>query len=118
MTINADRAIAALGIRHPVRFEHEDLGSPTAAVNPNDPTVIKVNTLRLHQDAAETGWTPEQIIAHELVHVRQMQDIGDPAEAHRLYHWENRVNGYIDNRFEVQADKLAPIVAPLIEVAA
>ena len=118
MTIDATRAAQALGIKHPVRFEHGELGTATAAVNPTDPSLIKVNTRTLYQDAAEAGWTPAQIIAHELVHVRQMQDIGDPAEAHRLYSYENATRGYGRNRFEMEADRLAPIVAPLVEVRA
>ena len=118
MTIDATRAVKALGIKHPVRFVHEEMGTATAAVNPTDPSLIKVNARTLYQDAAEAGWTPEQIIAHELVHVRQMQDIGDTDKAHQLYAYENRIRGYSKNRFEVEADRLARVVAPLVEVRA
>jgi len=119
MTINADRAIAALGIQSPVRFVPERLPEGmVAAANPYVPGVVTFDPRQLYETWRDEGYHPCEILAHELVHVRQQQDIGDPDRANWLYHQENRVRGYQGNRFEVEANRIGERLAGLIEVAA
>lgn len=94
--IDASEAIKALRIKHPVKFTEKDLpDSVGAMVNNNDPREVFVDFDQLHDDVSDpdamkqiaktaqvTGydprvWTdPQGVIAHELIHVRQMQDLG------------------------------------------
>ena len=118
MRIDTSKACAALGIKHPVRFEATGYaGSPTAAagVSPLDPSVIYINPAEFtrHSDAKM-----RHIIAHELVHVAQMAKIGDPHKANWLYQRENEQRGYKGNRFEIEANAVAEEIAPLVEVTA
>jgi len=119
MTINADRAIAALGIQSPVRFVPERLPEGmVAAANPYVPGVVTFDPRQLYEEWRDEGVNPCQILAHELVHVRQQQDIGDPDRANWLYGQELRHRGYKGNRFEIEADRIGQRLAGLIEVAA
>lgn len=118
MRINAAKAIEKLGINHPVRFVATDFaGTPTAeaGVSPLDPSTILVNPARCARHGARKI---AEILAHELVHVRQMQEIGNPSMAAWVYERELEENGYKGNRFEREANELAPLFAPFIEVTA
>lgn len=119
MRINADRAIKALGITTPVSFEPTRLPEgELGGVNPSRPGVIQYDPAQLLDTLLTEGYDPRHNFAHELVHVAQQERIGDPALADRLYRRENAERGYIDNRFEQEADRLADVLAPLVEIAA
>jgi len=118
MKIDATAALKRLGIKHAVRFVAVDnAGTATAdaGVSPLDPTTVLVNPDRLFRRDEQRI---REIIAHELVHVAQMQEIGDPVTAAWAYERENDERGYKGNRFEREANELAPYFAPYIEVTA
>lgn len=115
MRIDTTRARQALGIQCPVKIVNwPSPPGELGGVNPEDPTTVRLDLAQIN----EYGDDLKRIVGHELVHVRQMLDIGDPVTAHMMYLREHADYGYEGNRFEREARELERHVAPLIEVTA
>lgn len=138
--IDATDCIRALDINHPVRFEWMDLaqkylGLTTVAMSRQmgftlNGKAADLDLVELDLDAmAISGASIEATIAHELVHIKQMQDLGGsyvefeqeyiragslPTILQALADPYRSVAQYRRNPYEAQAyawqDRLAPLV--------
>lgn len=144
-TIDASAAIKALGINHPVKFVDgvlnpfgdDDAGLSlanifggglvaAATIAPGD--VVKVDWpaidyMQKHRRQFGNAYDAEETIAHELIHVRDMQDMGTNAdEINAAYIAANdpRRSGLSNatggNAFEAKAIRLAPQYKSLVKV--
>ena len=120
MEIDASQAIAKLGINHPVRFVPSNLNGPFGAeIAFALQGVVDARTdapgfvVEYDQDAMritleDGGPSPETLIAHELVHVRQMMDIPGYPDADAVNESYRKAGGMdglgnYANPFEVDA---------------
>lgn len=127
--INARKAIKRLGIREPVTFRAVDLsgvaraqgipeGEAVAGVHHLEPNTVQIDVGALHRAIHEDGSDPRFIIAHELVHVAQLQEAANPFVAALEYMRETHgsARAYKESQFERQADELGEWIKELVEV--
>lgn len=143
--VDATEAIKALGINHPVKFMPADLNEPfgpvvaamlgggntnAVTVPPGDVIQLDWDAIAFSQVASLAGATalddvvtdmqmvtdPATIIAHELVHVAQMQKLGSDVETIKRAYTQAGTDDYTHNQWEADAFKRSMALAPLIKL--
>lgn len=132
--IDASEAIAALGITRPVRFEAHDLGEKYLGIPTFGAALLygfvmrgktsDVDLIELDWEAIKMdGATAEATIAHELVHIRQIQDHGGTYDEFIRDQYLSpgkdgfdSLDEYFENECEVEARELESEIAPLVKV--
>lgn len=127
--IDAAGAIAELGIKVPVTFEHRCLngfegptfralfgGNVMYGCTTMSPERLGIVALDMEALALPGAPTIASTVAHELVHIAQAERAGSLTEAAEQYQSETESNGYWFNAFEVEARELEVALEPKVVV--